>query len=163
MNITGPQELNELDTLELNCTANTQANFTWVKLNDTGKSVIGLSSRSQITTIDLLGNISQSRLVIFNMSVSDSGKYICIAESVYNTFPANDSYRVNVTGILICMRLSLIKQFVTGDLYTLHAAINQCEISDLCQNNGNCTDLDLGYKCTCEPFFYGITCQTEGN
>ena len=104
VNITGIQELNELDTLELNCTANAQANFTWEKLNDVGISVIGHGSRSKITTIDLGENsdgvgIYQSDLVIFNVSASDSGNYICIAESVYNILPANDSYRVTITGI----------------------------------------------------------------
>ena len=105
MNITGKQTLNELDTLELNCTANARATFTWRKIDVMGNIIDIPSSRSQNTTIDLGENsegvcISQSKLVVFNVSGSDSGKYICIAESVYSISPANDSYRVNVTGIV---------------------------------------------------------------
>ena len=106
VNITGKQELNELDTLilELNCTANAQANFTWEIINNLENTIIVPGTRNTIITINLGENdyvcISQSKLIIFNASESDSGNYVCIAESEYNILPANDSYRVNVTGIV---------------------------------------------------------------
>ena len=37
--------------------------------------------------------------------------------------------------------------------------IDECA-SDPCQNNGTCSDYDLGYNCSCEAGFTGGHCET---
>ena len=83
MNITGSQELNEGDKLELICTANPPARLTWQKRIDTGDSEtvetqFAISRRSINKEV---GYIAQSTLIITNVVRSDSASYVCTAEN----------------------------------------------------------------------------------
>lgn len=103
MNISGNQTINEMDKLELNCTASLPARLTWKKITDAGDSQtietqFAISRRSKITNKDV-GSISQSTLVIASVVRSDSANYVCNAENVdVSSISTSVNHTVYVTG-----------------------------------------------------------------
>lgn len=102
VNITGSQTLNEMDKLELTCTARPPARLMWQKRIDTGDSEtvetqFAISRRSIINKE--VESISLSTLVITNVVSSDSASYVCIAENTdINSLPTSANYTVDIMG-----------------------------------------------------------------
>ena len=45
----------------------------------------------------------------------------------------------------------------------MYVAINECRtISGVCQNGGQCTDLERGYSCICTDGYTGTNCEMQG-
>ena len=44
-------------------------------------------------------------------------------------------------------------------LWTVISDVKRCSDAE-CLNNGNCTDMDVGYTCSCEDGFTGWNCET---
>ena len=40
--------------------------------------------------------------------------------------------------------------------------MNECQDPGICQNGGQCTDLERGYSCTCTDRFSGTNCEIPG-
>ena len=40
--------------------------------------------------------------------------------------------------------------------------MNECQDPGICQNGGQCTDLERGYSCTCTDRFSGTNCEISG-
>ena len=44
----------------------------------------------------------------------------------------------------------------------IYTALNECQTSEICQNGGQCTDLERGYSCTCTDGYSGTNCEIRG-
>ena len=45
----------------------------------------------------------------------------------------------------------------------MYVAVNECRtISGVCQNGGQCTDLERGYSCICTDRYTGTNCEMQG-
>ena len=105
MNITGVNTLNELDTLELICTSSQPATLHWLKRSSTGDSVKKIIATSRITinfqsqAVGTEGeSMAHSNLTIRSAVESDSGDYVCVANSDVNTLPTTVNHTVHING-----------------------------------------------------------------
>lgn len=84
VNITGMMRTNENELLVINCTSNAPTTFSWFKRGDTG----GLTTLLPTTRISITfwddprgRSTAYSILSVRNVTISDSGIYVCVAEN----------------------------------------------------------------------------------
>lgn len=100
--VNGINNLEELDTLTLQCTATPSAMISWLKRSSEGIKVISSSSRISLSTQQVTGNGGQlttvRSLIIEHVTASDSAEYVCEAENGPGSIPTTESIQVNING-----------------------------------------------------------------
>ena len=48
-------------------------------------------------------------------------------------------------------------------MWHMYTAVDECQtVPAVCQNSGQCTDLERGYSCACTDQYTGTNCTMEG-
>ena len=166
MNIAGQRSVDESEMLELNCTSNRSAVLSWFKKeNSSSLTKIVSSSRISITFRDIEGSsVAYSILTIRGVTVSDNNTYVCEAQDG-DGLSRSANYTVQINGIAQKHNIAITSYtiIVWHNLLCIYTAVNECQNSPgICQNGGQCTDLERGYSCTCTDRFSGTNCEIPG-
>ena len=99
--ITGPNSLEELDTLILQCTAIPAASISWLKRSSDEIKYLTSSTRISFSTKEVAKEEKKATLgtlTITDVTEDDAGEYLCEAQSGSESIPATEEINVSING-----------------------------------------------------------------